>query len=274
MLIQRLGRLWRHSRNNRPSESPECIIISGNIGPAKNKEELINLLGKNNSKVYAPYVLWKTWTVWEKLKSIGIPSDIRNVLESTYLRNKIDEPGFINELYEEMMIEREKLRRKASAMLTGVSLPVADDDDDRATTRYSEIPAIDCLLVKKIFSVKRDEAEITLLSGEKLKVSSFQRNHLVSKLLHKNTFSVASYNFNGNGNSFKIPDYLKKHFYGRLAVLKIDNGTLYLDEEQTILRYTDELGVHKQDSISMESKKIMDYNKYESGEFDYELDNW
>lgn len=275
MLIQRIGRLWRHPREDRPAKNPECLIISENLKSAGNEEELINLLGENNSKVYAPYVLWKTWRVWENIKSIQMPADIRKILEATYSKNESDEPDFIRELYGKLMEEDRKLKMRANAMLAGVSMPAGSDDDDRATTRYSEIPTIDCLLVKNIDSIRNYEAEIALFSGEKLRVSSQQKNLYASKILHANTVSVASYNFKNSGDSQKCPEYLKKHFYGRLAVLKADDeGNLFLNGSSTILRYTDELGIHKKDSVLIESERIVNYNKRESGEFDYELDNW
>lgn len=275
MLIQRIGRLWRHPREDRPAKKTECLIISENLKSAGNEEELINLLGKNNSKVYAPYVLWKTWHVWENIESICMPADIRKILEATYSGNESEEPDFIRSLHRELTAEYEKLKQRANAMLAGVSMPAGGDDEDRATTRYSEIPTIDCLLVEDLDSKRDDEAEITLLSGKKVKVSKYVKDISVSRLLHKYIVPVAIYNFKDSKDSLKVPPFLTKHSYGNLVVLKKDNaGNLFLNDTPTILRYTDELGIHKKDSVSIESERIVNYNKRESGEFDYELDNW
>lgn len=269
MLIQRLGRLWRHSRENRPAKFPQLLITTGNIGNSTDKDSFIEAIGKNNSKVYAPYVLWKTWDALKSQTHIELPSQTRDLLENVYSENQ-SEPSFVCELRKEMEREAKDLKSKAGGALVGVSLPTIEDDEDNAKTRWSDMPTVDCLMIKGIEDFGHT-ATITLLSGEKLKVSDLQKNLYVSKQLHKNTVQIARYNF--GKEKLEVPKSLKKHFYGQLAVLLVaEDGNLLFNGIPTPLFYTDSLGIYK-DNSSAEKNKTTDKNNYQTGEYDYELDN-
>lgn len=260
MLIQRLGRLWRHKRENR-SGTPELLITSGNLENANDKTSFIEAIGKSNSEVYAPYILWKTWMTLKDKNLLELPSETRNLLEAVYRVEK-NEPDFVCELRKEMEMKASKLQEMAGGALAGVSLPTLNDDEN-VLTRYSEIINIDCLLLKEIDS-QGNSAQLTLLSGEKLEVSDSLKNLYVSRQLHKNTVPVALYHF----KDFDIqrPNYLKNHFFGQLAVLTVgDDGELTLNGKPTKLFYNENLGIHKKEDFA-------DKIKYETGEYDYELD--
>ena len=104
MLLQRLGRLWRHSRKSRPVEHPRMCIIK----EEKSLEELrrmdakaiVQALGKK-AKVYAPFILLRSLEVWEQVQQVSIPSQIRELLESTYINRWDDEPESWQNLYNE-----------------------------------------------------------------------------------------------------------------------------------------------------------------------------
>ena len=102
MLLQRMGRLWRHNRQKRPITNAEICILCGNIDSAVDEESLNEIFGKSHF-VYAPYVLWKSYQVWKNRKNIVLPNQIREVLELTYQRNKADEPDFIKEIYNDFI---------------------------------------------------------------------------------------------------------------------------------------------------------------------------
>jgi hypothetical protein len=112
---------------------------------------------------------------------------------------------------------------------------------------------------------------ITLLSDKKLKVFGLQKNLYVSKQLHKNTVQIAKYNF--GKEKLEVPKYLQKHFYGQLAVLTVaEDGNLLFNGTATPLFYTDSLGIYK-DNGSAEKNKTTEKNIYQTGEYDYELNN-
>ena len=137
------------------------------------------------------------------------------------------------------------------------SLP-SGDDDEHATTRYIEQPQIDCLIVKNIDSTG-NEAELELLNGNKVKVSAYDRNFEATKKLHQNIVSVPLYKL----KEAKTPKYLKKHFYGDIALLKLEDNDLLLDGNKVDLKYNDKKGI-----INLKSVK----NKSNSEKYNYEPD--
>ena len=68
MLLQRLGRLWRHERKQRPVEMARFCIIE----EKKSLEEFRSMDSKmiaktlgSKAKVYAPYMLLRSLQVWK-----------------------------------------------------------------------------------------------------------------------------------------------------------------------------------------------------------------
>jgi CRISPR-associated endonuclease/helicase Cas3 len=86
MLLQRLGRVWRHERP-RPKglTMPEVYVHAGQFSSsAKNIHEFSKAYGGKTPYVYEPYVLLKTADLLATTDTIAIPSQIRQVLEDTY----------------------------------------------------------------------------------------------------------------------------------------------------------------------------------------------
>jgi len=271
MLIQRFGRLWRHERTLRPSEKPEALIVTGDLKETGSKESLIEALGKKNSMIYSPYILWKTWNILKDKKNISIPAELRAILENTYSDNG-KEPEFVKILFDEMMARRKKLQLMAGGVMAGVMMPTGDDDEYKAGTRYCELPYIDCLLVKKIDSID-NKANITLLNDEILSVKADGKKCDIKKQLHTNLVAVARYNF-GQIN-LDVPLYLRKYFFGQLAVLEVrDNGNLFLNGIATKLFYMENLGIYREKDFMADNKNMIDFNNFETGEWDYESCDW
>ena len=87
ILLQRLGRLWRHEISGRPVERPEAILIE----EAASLEELrqgdpdaIKRAFGSKGAVYSPYVLLRALEVWSARREIAIPGEIRRVMADTY----------------------------------------------------------------------------------------------------------------------------------------------------------------------------------------------
>ena len=59
MLLQRMGRLWRHQRPDRKATEPEFWINAPVVNADADTKELKRALGKS-AYVYAPYVLMRT----------------------------------------------------------------------------------------------------------------------------------------------------------------------------------------------------------------------
>lgn len=139
MLLQRMGRLWRHDNKRPLNAHREAWVLSASI-----EEVMTNpaaALGKS-AFVYSPYVLYRTLYVWKNMDAVAIPGQIRMLLEKTYKEQ--DETGTLARLKLELEVKRQKLRGLALVGLSqgGVTLP------ERAATRYSEMDTVEVLLLR------------------------------------------------------------------------------------------------------------------------------
>lgn len=96
MLLQRLGRIWRHPKENRICKEANVIIRVGELSNKLNNptyikvdmlRRFVNKFGSKTPYIYEPYILLKTLDELSKWKSISIPADIRILLENTYKVN-------------------------------------------------------------------------------------------------------------------------------------------------------------------------------------------
>ena len=127
MLLQRLGRLWRHLRDDRPCcDRPIFWIVTPALDQAEDQNTLKKMLG-DSARVYAPYVLWCSFQVWRHRNRVTIPDHIRDLLESTYVEPLPDDPSWVPKLYEELERRRTELSSKALG-LTIQNLPTVLSD--------------------------------------------------------------------------------------------------------------------------------------------------
>lgn len=238
MLLQRIGRLWRHSRDKRPLPNPVFFIVSNDLDQVSSFEELIEAIGKSNSFVYSPYVLWRSFQVWKTRSKIGVPSDIRDVLEATYSELSEDIPEFIKEAQARQERRKEKLRRVANTIRSDVKGFCTMKDDENAATRYNELPMSDVLLVKQVNS-RGDKAILTLSNEKNVSMDRYKWEPSVMSQLHQNLVSIPKHKV----PAFQSPQYLEKYFYEETPLLFISSsGELLLDGNPTEFRYDNELG--------------------------------
>lgn len=143
MILQRLGRLWRHANPNRhPQASHQAWLIAPNLKEAiENPDKTFGV----SAKVYAPYVLCRTLEVWQDLEQAHLPQDIRPLIESTYQARP--EQDKLASYLQEIEKKRQTLHQLA---LQGMSVIGRAKPDEAVTTRYSEQETIEILLVKQI----------------------------------------------------------------------------------------------------------------------------
>jgi CRISPR-associated endonuclease/helicase Cas3 len=81
LLLQRAGRLWRHQRDitDRPIKQP-TLYVAG----LQHQNELPDLKTYFWDKVYAPYILYKTWELIKSRQIITLPSDIDGFVQQVY----------------------------------------------------------------------------------------------------------------------------------------------------------------------------------------------
>ncbi len=248
MLLQRMGREWRHLRENRPCIMPEVLIISGDPTDSDSIEGVYDAFGKSNCKVYAPWILWRTWQVWGNLIKVELPADIRILLEATYdgQGKESEVSSLVEELYEHFKSMRDSLACKAEANLSTVTSMPVWDDHDACATRYSDLPTTQALLVKEIDNTG-DEAELTLLSGERVSVNRFQPNMAVTAKLHLNLINVPTWLI----SRIDVPEtplFLTKHFYETTPVLLWDeiSSEITMNSRHSDFKYTPMKGLFRE----------------------------
>lgn len=147
MLLQRMGRLWRHERADRArSASRETWILAPDLATVLDDPKS-SLKDSGTSLIYSPYVLGRTLEAWNGLAKIVLPDDIRELLEKTYS----DRPAEPSAHMEKERHELENMRKeKRDSALAGASLAGKVLDDDCPGTRLVEQKTIKLLLLQDI----------------------------------------------------------------------------------------------------------------------------
>lgn len=242
MLLQRMGRLWRHERQSRKASAPEFWINAPAVDAEASARELKRAFGKSGY-VYAPYVLLRTAETFAQRDSLVLPDQIREVLEATYAeRRETEEPEAWTELKAEVNAEREKLAMEAESA-TRVLGRQSVDDKKEYLTRRAGAPTKDVVLLRACQQISREHWEFTTLDRWTHIASAYQWSFEVSKALHENLVRVPLYLVPAQ----EMPPWLKLHTHGPTswAIVKHD-GSLDFPEAQgpSALAYDAALGLH------------------------------
>lgn len=210
MLLQRIGRLWRHGSTIRPVDAKrEAWILSPELDVAiSNPTEAFG----NTVKVYAPYVLCRSLAALEKRCSIEIPGDIRQLIEETY--GVQQESNIMKEHFKKMLLKKEKLERMALVGMSKIDKTVSDYN---AQTRYSDICHVNVLLLKKL-EIKHDIAIVTFMDGTTLHLPQNARSlnryewRKAAACFLINTLNVAEYSAPKPTNRKEV-EWLKDYMY-------------------------------------------------------------
>jgi len=191
MLLQRLGRLWRHDRGNRPVGDVTRLYI---IEEEKSLDEfrsmepkaIIRALG-GKGRVYAPFVLLRSLEVWKAHSQVSMPLQIRKLIELTYeVREK--EPDSWLELSNEWF--GTDAAKAMHAHRNSNIWQIAEDDTKGNQTRSNELETISLVLCRSIG--KREALFIdnisAVLGGEDFLLPTAQA-------IHRNLVKVPEYNF-------------------------------------------------------------------------------
>lgn len=180
MLLQRLGRLWRHAATSRPPEArAEAWILAPALAEAV--EQPLRAFGAT-AHVYAPYVLCRSLEVWQGRTHVSLPRDIRSLIDRTYEARSED--GCMARWLHEL--EHGTTRRTGQeAMRRLADLTLADEGntmpESKAQTRYSESESAEVLLLRNL-TADRDTGitHLRLLDGTPLDLP--RGRHLLSRV--------------------------------------------------------------------------------------------
>lgn len=246
MLLQRLGRLWRHHRPERPCAQPEVWIQSLPLDDEAlrqaTEKELRAALGKS-AKVYAPYVLLRSLQQWRGRDAITLPTDIRAILEATYAEPTTDEPQAWRELREQLEEQKRKLAGFALSA-TNVWFNPALKDEEGIQTRYSTYRTAQLLLVTESTLIDLHAARLCLLDGTTVTAHDRDWDFATAKAIHRNLTRVPRWAV--AAGLMNRPDWLTNHVSQPTAVARLhpDGSIRWLgDEQQTGLSYNVDQGI-------------------------------
>lgn len=194
MLLQRVGRLWRHAETSRPPTARrEAWILAPDLAVAIATPE------KNfgpTAKVYAPYVLCRSLEVWQDITSVLLPGQIRGLIEATYLKRQGESEDMQKHLHQ-VVATRDRLKRLA---LLGLAQAGTTQPEEKAQTRHSEQDTTEVLLIRAYQQDQKKQGTwVTLLNCKRLWVPyngrAMPRNKWreISATLMQNTLKVADY---------------------------------------------------------------------------------
>ena len=246
MLLQRLGRLWRHERPDRPCAQPEVWIQSPPLPDAAvrlaTEKELRQALGKS-AKVYAPYILVRSLQQWRGRMAVTLPTDIRAMLEATYADPSPDEPDAWRELHRQL--EQRKARLAAMALsATNVWTIPALKDEEGVQTRYSTYPTVQLILTTEVTSLDSHSAQLYLLDGTVVTAHDRDWNFETAKAIHRNLTRVPHWAVATALTN--LPGWLTNHISQSTAVARVqaDGSIRWLGgERESGLSYHVDQGV-------------------------------
>ncbi len=226
MLLQRIGRLWRHldvrQIGNRPVDQPEIWIVEETKTLAELEQEgsecIKKILG-NKAKVYQAYTLLKTYQTLHSFEVIELAdekgnSEIRKLLKNTY-QNSCDDSDPWKDLHAEVK-GTEFAEKKLAKVNTQLFSKMALDDEEGKQTRLIEIETIPLLIATSISS-----EQIFFLNGYSVSLPIEEFNIQDARAIHENIVRVHAWPFEQVKKESQLSFYLKGNHC--LALLGGDN---------------------------------------------------
>jgi CRISPR-associated endonuclease/helicase Cas3 len=240
MLLQRIGRLWRHQREERTGV-PEVLINVHGLTLDNYREssaaELKQLLGRS-ARVYAPYVLLRSFEQWIRCTHLSLPEDIRTMVEATYASTG-DDPASWEQLRLEMQEKGDTLRAQAfNAAL--VRRQEALEDDERAVTRVTDIPQVPLLLCASEPVTVRGRTRVTLIDGSEVSVTASKFSLPEAKKVHKNLVKIPFYVADQASGK---PEWLKEYVSSSAVLGVVTDGGVIASGVLGVTTWDREFGV-------------------------------
>lgn len=190
LLLQRLGRLHRHARP-RPMgfETATCWILQPAVDWSAEPKAIREKIGAS-SYIYPPISLYLAQEIWRKRKSVTLPTEIRELLESP-ASIMLSLPSGAAKLAEEL--ETETGNMLSSALRQGPFKDPNLPDTEGAQTRWNMQPSALLVLLREPPRPQGHETIVTPLKGAPQTVTAGRFNYDLAKLLHENAVRIPAY---------------------------------------------------------------------------------
>lgn len=211
MLLQRIGRLWRHPRERPAAKRADCWIIKEAATLDKlrvmEKEEIRQTLGAK-AWVYAPYVLLRSLEIWSAQdgQDITIPTEIRSLLKATYAERDETSEGWL--AWECEMIGKGRAL-ESTALMTANIWSVALEDQEGVQTRVSEVKSVQLIL-----ATGRKGKQLALLNCEQANLSDDKYRLDAARALHRNLVKIPKSEF----VAFRSEEATSRYVKGEQAI--------------------------------------------------------
>lgn len=192
MLLQRLGRLWRHKRDCRPLPAPLFCLLDENASldelRTMDAKTIKQTLG-TKAHVYKPWVLLRSLEQWIGLESLALPSGIRSLLAATYA------PSDCPQVWQELEAEQwgEDLAAQTIANMGTNIWKESLDDVTSPQTRLSDHEEYSLVLC----TADANNSLSLLEGGAPVLLDKRSPTPSLAKALHRNTVRLADWHFTG-----------------------------------------------------------------------------
>lgn len=237
MLLQRIGRLWRHERGKRLIAGPRICIIEEpatldelrDITPAQIKKKL-----GNKAFVYDPYILLRSLEVWQGRTEVEIPSQVRLLIEETYLE-KDEEPEAWQTLRMEM--DGNSMAYRQRAVMSSNIWQAALDDREGVQTRLNEQKTVSLIICR---SIDRESAVFFDSTVAELVSDTYRFD--TARAIHRNLVKVPQHHFLQVEQCPAFEEYL---YDSQCVGIVGDDGTVSVKglKDGVGLTYTVEMGL-------------------------------
>lgn len=239
MLLQRLGRLWRHERPQRATAAPEFWVRLPEFPADANADALKKSLGRS-ARVYAPYVLLRTMEVWRTRTEIHLPADIRPLLEKTYADPDNNEPAAWRELHEELEKEKRELALNAEAATRVLGNPMLADKEEILTRRKGP-PTRPVVLLHSITGGLNGVTNLVALDGSRIEISEHEWRRAHARFLHHWIVRAPRWMIPAHAPR---PRWLDLHGPSDAVVAVVrDDGRCVFGDEVSAMSYDPRLGI-------------------------------
>lgn len=170
LVLQRAGRLWRHTRKSRPVSEPTLLIagLAGNEPP---------LFGKPLwwGAVYREDILLRTWVLLQTKQSLRLPDEIDTLVQAVY-EEQVDMPESLRERLEKSLVAEDgeviAHRGQANQAIIGFPDDASWNDPARFVLYDDDDPGVHRTLTAKTRLGEDSIVAIPLLSDDEFSSAS------------------------------------------------------------------------------------------------------